>query len=29
MIAMEQFLYNLEHTQQLTQEEREKLLISF
>ena len=29
MIAMEQFLYNLEHTEQLTQEEREKLLISF
>ena len=29
MIAIEQFLYNLEHTEQLTQEEREKLLISF
>ena len=29
MIAMEQFLYNLQHTEQLTQEEREKLLVSY
>ena len=29
MIAMEQFLYNLEHTEQLTQEERQKLLMSY
>jgi hypothetical protein len=29
MIAMDQFLYNLEHTVQLTQEERQKLLMSY
>ena len=29
MIAMEKFLYNLEHTEQLTQEERQKLLMSY